>query len=88
MPSHLVGVVGDDDVRVRQLGGQLDLAAEAAHQIRPVEELRVDDLDGDLAVEVLMPGLVDLAHTAATEPFLQLVGTQNKVVAVTAEQLD
>jgi hypothetical protein len=52
-----------DDVGMVELGDGLHFALEPAKGLRVVQQLRVDDLEGDDAVAPFIPGLVDLADT-------------------------
>jgi hypothetical protein len=56
-----------DDVGVREAGEGLGLAQEAGAAVGVVARSRVEQLDGDLAVELLVVGGVDDAHAAAAE---------------------
>ncbi len=67
--AGLVGVVGHDDVGMRELGDRLDLAAEALDRVLVWQMLLADDLEGDDAVQAAMAGLEDLAHAAFADPF-------------------
>jgi hypothetical protein len=62
-----------DDVRVLQLGGELDLAAEAV-DVEPGGEVGWQNLDDDLAVERDFGGDKDAAHAATAQLALDPVG--------------
>ena len=65
--SELVDV---DDVRVRELRGELGLAEEHLHEVRRVGEVRQDALDRDASIEALEPALLGeehLGHAAARD---------------------
>ena len=63
----LVYRVNGNDVRMRELGGQLRLAQEAVAQLRSGRELRGQELDGDEPVEVHFAREIHHAHAAATK---------------------
>src|SRR2546423_211207 len=85
--ADLVGVVGQDNVRMGELGGGLDLALEPANCLRAVEPFLANQLEGNDAMEPLMPGLEDLPHAAFAELFEEEVGTQEELVAAAEEDL-
>src|SRR5262249_62210821 len=60
----LVEVEEGDDVRVAQGGGDARLGEEAAHR---AAQVRVEELDRDLAVEVDVVGTVDRAGSSSAE---------------------
>src|SRR5207245_1312500 len=60
------GVVQGQDVRVREAGGDLDLAQETVRAER-CREFGPQDLDRDEATVLLVPGEVDRGHPAAAE---------------------
>ena len=66
-PVGLTEVVELDDVGVVQLGEGLRLALEALDVVRVLAQGRVDDLERDLAPELLLGRLVDDAHGAAAQ---------------------
>ena len=68
-------VVDRDDRRVIHLGHELRFALEALFELGR-EVSRRDQLDGDLAIEQRIAGLVDDAHAAATELGDQLVAVR------------
>ncbi len=53
-----------------ELGGDLRLPAEAADGVRVPGELRVEDLDRDVAVQGGLPGAVDRPHAAGADRLL------------------
>jgi hypothetical protein len=77
----LLGVEGEDDVGVVQLGRRPYLPLEAADRVGAVQALLADELDGDGPAQVPVPGLEDLSHAALTQPLLKDVGSQNKLLA-------
>jgi hypothetical protein len=69
----LAGVEDRDDVRVRELGHRLGLAAEALAEGLLTAELGVQCLDRDLSVEHRVVREMDRGHTALAEQVAQLV---------------
>ena len=65
---------GEDryDVRVAELRREIHFADEALAQ-QTVAQLRVDDLDRDPAVRVLLDGQEDARHTAGADQALDVV---------------
>jgi hypothetical protein len=61
------GVVQRDDVRVVDLGRRPRLLQEALADLRVIEELRLDHLEGDDAVELELARSVDDAHPSASD---------------------
>ncbi len=66
-PVVLADLVDLHDVRVGQPRDRLGLAAEAHRLRRAGRRIALDHLDGDDAVEAVLPGLVDDAHAAAPQ---------------------
>ncbi len=66
-PAVHAGVEHRDDVRMVEVGRAAALLGEALLEGLVVPEPRQQHLDGDLAVEVGVPGLVDLRHAAAPQ---------------------
>ena len=66
-PLGLAAVVDGDDVRVREAGGRLRLAAEALDEEVVAGVALVEDLDRDAAPELLVLGEVDVGHPAGAE---------------------
>ena len=71
----LVGVVGRDDVGMRELGRRFHLAVESLDGLGPLHGRRGEDLDRHRAFHPPVPGLQHYPHAA----FAQLV--QNDVLA-------
>ncbi len=69
----LAEVVDGDDVAVAQSAGGLGLAQEALAQVGRVGQARDHGLEGDLAVDERVDGLVDGAHAPAAQHPLDLV---------------
>jgi hypothetical protein len=70
--GHAVGfvdLVDDTDVRVLQLRGGLRLLDEPPLALGIGDELRGEDLDGDLAVQLQVRGAVDDAHASPADLF-------------------
>ena len=63
----LAAVVDRDDVRVRQAGGVLRLAAEALDELLVARVTVVEDLDRDVPAELLVLGEVHVGHPAGAE---------------------
>ena len=57
----------------QQVSEDFDLAAEVAVGFLPSRTIGADHLDGDRAVSRELPGLEDLAHAAAADPFFDQV---------------
>ena len=68
-----------DDVRVLQLGGGRRLGPEPGELVGPGVAGPEDHLEGDEAVQRLLPRLVDDAHAAATELGQDLVARRGEV---------
>ena len=62
-----------DQVWVAELGRHLRLLDEAVAERRVFCKVRVDDLDGDLAVEALIGGQINVGHAAAGEQTLNAI---------------
>ena len=62
-------VIDADDIRMVQPGQGAGLAGEALGKGRVAADLRRQNLYGDQAVQVLLPGFIDRAHAAAAEQF-------------------
>ena len=80
--QRLRGVLGDvavvvdlRDVRVLDTRGHLRLGAEPSHELGVPGELRVQDLDGDVAVEHVVVGFPDAAHAARCDVSGQAVAS-------------
>ena len=71
--ASLVGVEGADNVGVVQLGRRLHFALETLDRLGIVEQLGVDDLQGDEAIHLLVSGLVDGAHASLPQQLKDLV---------------
>jgi hypothetical protein len=69
-------VVDREDVRMRERGDGLGLALEARERVGVGGQLRGEDLDGDVAVELRVAGAVDLAHPAGAERREDFVGPE------------
>ena len=63
----LAAVVDRDDVRVREPGGVLRLAAEALDELLVAGVPVVEDLDRDAPAELLVFGEIDVRHAARAE---------------------
>lgn len=73
------GVVGVDDVRVRQLRGPFDLLVELLHRVGIGEQLGPDDFEGDDPAHLGVPGLEDLTAAVLAEALQQQVRPQHQV---------
>ena len=67
LPSDLVNFVDRADVRVVQSGRSLGLALEAAERLRVVGDFVGKKLQGDVATELEVLGLVHHTHPAAAD---------------------
>jgi hypothetical protein len=67
-PLRLAPVVDRDDVRVRERGGALRLAAEPLDELVVARVALVEDLDRHAPAEHLVLGEVDVRHAAAPDP--------------------
>ena len=83
----LVGIVGDDDVRMRQLSGGLDFAMETPDGVLVGEAVLADDLQGDDAAHAQLAGLEDLSHAAFAEAFQDDVLAEHQFPAAAGEEL-
>ena len=63
----LPDLVDRHDVRMVQRGGCLRLLDEACDQLLHVDQLRREDLDGDMPVQRRVVRLVDLSHSSDAE---------------------
>ena len=67
----LTEVVNTDDVWVRDLARELELALESRFEIAPLQCRRAgidaDQLQRDRGAERAIPGVIDLAHAAGSE---------------------
>ncbi len=79
-PLILAGVVGQDDVRVRKLGGGQHLAMEAGDRVGRIDQLPLDDLDRPNHPHAAMQGLVNVSHAAAADAGQQCVLAKDQVV--------
>ena len=61
---------------MRQRGDGLRLALEARERVGARAQLRGQDLDGDVAIELGVAGAIDLAHSACPERRENLVGAE------------
>ena len=68
MPSKSPAVVDADDVGVLEPGGRLGLAAEALDELGVLGEAAVQQLQRDLAPELLVLGEEHVGHPARAEP--------------------
>ena len=68
----LAGLVDRDDVRVVERGGDPRLALEASAETWVLGQLGRDELERDVAVELLLVGEVDDAHAATADQPLDL----------------
>ena len=65
--ADFVGIVGDHDVRMRQLGRRLDLALEPPQQFGRPDDLGREDFQGDQPFHPPMLGLQHQPHAALAE---------------------
>ena len=71
--ARLFGVVGGDDVGMRQPGRRLHFLMEAVQDFGMPAQLAMDDLERDDAVHEPMLGLIDEAHAAGAEELADLI---------------
>ena len=64
------------DVRMRQRGDGLGLSLEARESARILREVRGEDLDRDVPIELCVLRPVDLSHAARAERREDLVGAE------------
>jgi hypothetical protein len=76
LDARAADVVDRTDVRVVQRRDALRLALEAGAELGVRRELRRQQLDGDLAVELRVARAVDLAHAAGAERSGHLVAAE------------
>ena len=72
----LADLVDGDDVGVVERGGGPRLLREAAHAARVGGELLGQELDRDVAVEVVVARAPDLAHPPRAQPGEELVASE------------
>ena len=72
------GVVGDDDVRMRQPGGGFDLAMKCRTDSGDVIAVDGRTFNADDALHALMPGLEDLPHAAGADLVEHSILVENK----------
>ena len=70
---HLAEVEDAQDVGVRDAARELDLALEALQRIGVLGDVGADELQGDVAVELLVVHEIDGAHAAHAEQALDAV---------------
>jgi hypothetical protein len=70
--GRLAAVEDADDARRGEPGGEARLAEEALGDAGLLAEVRVEELDGDVEVEVAVAALVDDAHAALAEAAFEL----------------
>ncbi len=73
--AHLADAMNRDDVRVREAGGRAGLAHEPLTRLRCRCQVRREDLDGHVAIELHVAREVDHSHTASAELALERVFT-------------
>ena len=84
---HRVGVVGQDNVGMRQRGGGQDFAVEARNGRWVVQTFLADELERDDSSQLAVAGFEDQAHAAFAQPFQQYVRAQDQVAAPSLENL-
>jgi len=72
-PPGLADLVDRDDVGMVQGGGRPGFLGEAAETIRAGGERLGQELDGDVAVQVVVAGAIDLAHAPGAQLVEELV---------------
>jgi hypothetical protein len=71
--GHFAHAMDGDDVRVREAGRHAGLSQESLARLRVAGEVRGQDLDGDVAIELHVAREVHDAHAAAAELALERV---------------
>lgn len=66
-------IVDRDDIRLREHGDSVRLRLKAIFQLSVRRHFIAQDLDGDIAVQLVAHGLVDDRHTAAADDLQDLV---------------
>ena len=66
-------IVDRDDIRLREHGDRVCLRLEAIFQLSVRRHLIAQDLDGDIAVQLVAHGLVNDRHAAAADDLQDLV---------------
>ncbi len=77
-PVERPAVVHADDVRVLEAGGRLRLAAEPLDEARILGEPLVEQLQRDLAAELLVLGQEHVGHPAGAQPRHDLVAARRR----------
>src|SRR5207302_4268131 len=80
-PLVLAAVDHRDDVRVREPGDGARLVAEARDVLLVVCVLRVEDLQGYVALEQRVARPVDGGHAAAADDLLEVISVRNLLLA-------
>ena len=81
------GVVSVNDVRMPQLTQGVDFALEAAHDLRVGQQFLTDQLQGNDAVHVLVPGLEHLARAPFAQALQEQVGPHRQPGAASLKEL-
>ena len=84
----LTVLVDADRRRVPELGGDLDLAAEAGDELLVGEALAAHQLDRDVAIDLHVQRTVDDAHPALAEEARDLEAAADHSANVTAVHVD
>ena len=71
--AAVADIVNRDDIRLREHGDRVRLRLEAVFQFGVRRHLIAQDLDGDIAVQLVAHGLVNDRHAAAADDLQDLV---------------
>ena len=85
---RFAGVVGGDDVRMRQLRGDFDFLIEPLHGLLRADGVRRQHLERDDPLHPAMLGLEDLPHAAGTELVEHDVLAEDQSLRATLIEID
>ena len=71
--AGVADIVDRDDIRLREHGDCVRLCLKAVFQLGIRRHLIAQDLDGNIAMQLMAHGLVDDRHTAAADDFQDLI---------------
>ena len=81
--SAVADIVDRDDIRLREHGDRVRLRLEAVFQLGVRRHLIAQDLDGDIAVQLVAHGLVNDRHAAAADDLQDLVAVIEHLADIT-----
>ena len=76
-------VIHRDDVRLREHGNSVRLRLKAVFQLGILRHLITQDLDGDIAVQLMAHGLINDRHAAAADDLQDLVAIVQHLADIT-----